>query len=118
LDIPDILIVIQWRVTCNMETLWQRFGRAARDPNLEAVAILFAETKHFDRVKDQGQISSDVAGSKRKRSTTNANDDLPSRTGKRCNIEASMVSNWNSSVVAAHIGPTVGGESAVHVDEA
>jgi len=52
LDIPDILIVIQWRVTCNMETLWQHFGQAARDPNLEAVAILFAETKHFDRVKD------------------------------------------------------------------
>ena len=31
-----------------MTTFWQRVGRGARDPRLEATAILFAEAKHFD----------------------------------------------------------------------
>ncbi|KAI0065037.1 P-loop containing nucleoside triphosphate hydrolase protein, partial [Artomyces pyxidatus] len=47
-DISDILIVIQWKMTCTIEALWQRFGRGARDPTLEAIAILFCEAKHFD----------------------------------------------------------------------
>ncbi|KDQ57304.1 hypothetical protein JAAARDRAFT_131039, partial [Jaapia argillacea MUCL 33604] len=29
LDLPDIEIVIQWRAPCNINTLWQHFGRAA-----------------------------------------------------------------------------------------
>ncbi|KAJ7471217.1 hypothetical protein B0H11DRAFT_2040911 [Mycena galericulata] len=30
LDLPDVLLIIQWRSTCDMCTLWQRIGRAAR----------------------------------------------------------------------------------------
>jgi ATP-dependent DNA helicase RecQ len=41
-------MIIQWRVTCDMCTLWQRFGRAARLVSLCAVAILIAESKYFD----------------------------------------------------------------------
>lgn len=34
-----------------MNTLWQRFGRVARSPGSEGVAILFAEDKYFDDSK-------------------------------------------------------------------
>ncbi|KAI0331424.1 P-loop containing nucleoside triphosphate hydrolase protein, partial [Cubamyces sp. BRFM 1775] len=47
-DIPDVEVVVQWRVSCDMNSLWQRFGRAARGPGTKAVAILFAESKFFD----------------------------------------------------------------------
>ncbi|KAA1480151.1 hypothetical protein DENSPDRAFT_759362, partial [Dentipellis sp. KUC8613] len=47
-DLPDIDIVVQWRATCDMRTLWQRFGRAARDPTRTAKALLLAEPKWFD----------------------------------------------------------------------
>ncbi|KAI6111563.1 hypothetical protein EDD16DRAFT_1485749, partial [Pisolithus croceorrhizus] len=26
MDIPDILMVIQWRAPCNLSALWQHFG--------------------------------------------------------------------------------------------
>ena len=45
MDLPDIKIVIQWKATCDLCTLWQRFGRAARGPGQEATAILFVEKK-------------------------------------------------------------------------
>jgi hypothetical protein len=39
-----------------MDTLWQRFGRAAQDPTKEAVAILFAEPKYFDDEKEKSAM--------------------------------------------------------------
>ncbi len=48
IDIPDIEIVVQWRTMCDLSTLWQRFGRAAREPGREALAVLFVEAKYFD----------------------------------------------------------------------
>jgi ERCC4-related helicase len=45
MDLPDIKTVIQWKATCDLCTLWQRFGRAARGPDQEATAILFVEKK-------------------------------------------------------------------------
>ncbi|KAI0083690.1 hypothetical protein BDY19DRAFT_857210, partial [Irpex rosettiformis] len=50
-DVPNVSFVGQWRVTCDMDTLWQRFGRVAREPGTEGVAILFAENKYFDDSK-------------------------------------------------------------------
>ncbi|RPB28164.1 P-loop containing nucleoside triphosphate hydrolase protein, partial [Terfezia boudieri ATCC MYA-4762] len=43
LDVPDVQRVIQWRVShrCNLSSLCQRFGRAARRPDIQALAILF-----------------------------------------------------------------------------
>ncbi|CDO72245.1 hypothetical protein BN946_scf184970.g97 [Trametes cinnabarina] len=52
IDIPDIDIVVQWRPTCSLDSLWQRFGRAARDPNREAIAVLFADAKYFDEERE------------------------------------------------------------------
>ncbi|KAH9914882.1 P-loop containing nucleoside triphosphate hydrolase protein [Epithele typhae] len=48
IDISDIPIVVQFRATCDLDTLWQRFGRGARDLALFAVAILLVERKYFD----------------------------------------------------------------------
>lgn len=48
MDVPDIMLVIQWRATCKLSTLWQWFGRAVRDRCLQGTALLFAEKEHFD----------------------------------------------------------------------
>ncbi|KAI0038956.1 P-loop containing nucleoside triphosphate hydrolase protein, partial [Auriscalpium vulgare] len=50
-DLPDVELVIQWRATCNLATLWQRFGRGARDLALTARALFLVEPKHFDDEK-------------------------------------------------------------------
>ncbi|KAF8546025.1 hypothetical protein OG21DRAFT_1395219, partial [Imleria badia] len=48
MDMPDIAIVIQWRVTCQLIQLWQRWGRTARAREQTGTAILFAEKDLFD----------------------------------------------------------------------
>ncbi len=53
IDIPDIEVVVQWRTTCDLNTLWQRFGRAARDLNREAVAVLFVDARYFDDEREE-----------------------------------------------------------------
>ncbi|KAF8135272.1 P-loop containing nucleoside triphosphate hydrolase protein, partial [Mycena galopus ATCC 62051] len=51
IDLPNITLVIQWRATCDMCTLWQRFGRGARDPKCEAIALFLVEPMYFDETK-------------------------------------------------------------------
>ncbi|EPQ58923.1 P-loop containing nucleoside triphosphate hydrolase protein, partial [Gloeophyllum trabeum ATCC 11539] len=48
LDLPDVKLIIQYRVTCDANTLWQRFGRGARGDGQEGIAVLFAEKSFFD----------------------------------------------------------------------
>lgn len=59
MDLPDIELVIQWKATCELCTLWQRFGRAARGPGREATAILLVEKKDTaeERVKKAGRAA-------------------------------------------------------------
>ncbi|KAI0072283.1 hypothetical protein K474DRAFT_1555970, partial [Panus rudis PR-1116 ss-1] len=47
LDVPDILIVVQWKVPKDINTLMQRFGRAVRNQALQGTAILIAEPQWF-----------------------------------------------------------------------
>ncbi|KAH9886764.1 P-loop containing nucleoside triphosphate hydrolase protein [Cubamyces lactineus] len=47
-NISDIELVVQWRVNCDLNMLWQRLGRAAHSPGREAVAIILVEPKYFD----------------------------------------------------------------------
>ncbi|KAF8995087.1 P-loop containing nucleoside triphosphate hydrolase protein, partial [Cyathus striatus] len=57
-DLSDIEIVIQFKATCNLCTLWQRFGRAACGSGKEGTAILLVErkdTKEGRLVKEQAQ---------------------------------------------------------------
>ncbi|KAI1787586.1 P-loop containing nucleoside triphosphate hydrolase protein [Ganoderma leucocontextum] len=51
MDVPDIELVVQWRPTCDLNSVWQRFGRAARDLSRTALAVLFVDAKHFDDEK-------------------------------------------------------------------
>ncbi|KIJ58560.1 hypothetical protein HYDPIDRAFT_178049 [Hydnomerulius pinastri MD-312] len=48
MDVADIVLIIQWRATCKLATLWQQFGRAARNQELTGTVLLFAEKDHFD----------------------------------------------------------------------
>jgi hypothetical protein len=48
MDIPDIQLVVQYKATCNLCTLWQRFGRGARGPEWDATAILLVEKKNTE----------------------------------------------------------------------
>lgn len=59
MDIQDIELVIQWRATCDLCTLWQRFGRAARDRLRHAIALLLVESSHFDDVKAKSAARSE-----------------------------------------------------------
>lgn len=43
--------MIQWRCSCDLDTLWQRFGRAARGQGRTGLAVLFTEEKHTDEFK-------------------------------------------------------------------
>lgn len=55
MDIPDFELVIQWKVqSLSMCTMMQRLGRAARDPSLQGTFVLFAESKYFDKNKEDG----------------------------------------------------------------
>ncbi|KAG2069962.1 hypothetical protein BDR04DRAFT_975831, partial [Suillus decipiens] len=53
MDIPDIMLVIQWRAMCKLSTLWQRWGCAARDRLLQGTVVLFAEKEYFDDVRQE-----------------------------------------------------------------
>ncbi len=48
MDLPNIKIVVQWKATCSVCTLWQRFGRAARGSGQTGTAILLVEKKDTD----------------------------------------------------------------------
>ena len=50
---PNITLVIQWRASCDLCTLWQRFGRAARDFALTAIALFLVEPMYFDETKEE-----------------------------------------------------------------
>lgn len=64
MDIADIRLIIQWRATCRLETLWQRFGCAVRNRELTGKAVLFAEKDHFDDeriLKAARKVKNDLA---------------------------------------------------------
>ena len=48
MDLPDIKLVIQWKVTCELSILWQRFGQATCGTGQGATAILLVEKKDTD----------------------------------------------------------------------
>ncbi|KAI0705897.1 hypothetical protein BC835DRAFT_1260927, partial [Cytidiella melzeri] len=58
--IPNIEFVGQWQATCNMDTLWQRFGHVSRGPGTEGVAVLFVEAKHFNNVKEKAVLAAEA----------------------------------------------------------
>ncbi|KAH6893859.1 P-loop containing nucleoside triphosphate hydrolase protein [Coprinopsis sp. MPI-PUGE-AT-0042] len=53
MDIPDIKIAVQWKATCDLCTLWQRFGRVARGEGVIGIAILLVEKKDTEEERQQ-----------------------------------------------------------------
>jgi superfamily II DNA/RNA helicase len=51
------MLVVQWRLRCNICTLWQRIGRAARDQSLQGTGLIFVDKAHFDDVKEAREHS-------------------------------------------------------------
>ncbi|KAG1889560.1 P-loop containing nucleoside triphosphate hydrolase protein [Suillus subluteus] len=72
MDVPDVALVVQWRASCKLSALWQRFGCAARDHMLEGTALLFAEKEYFDDVRDDKRKHQE-----RKKKATSAPDNQP-----------------------------------------
>jgi len=77
MDLSDIDLVVQYKNTCNPCMLWQRFGCAARDKDVQATALLFVESKDLDPVDPPG-------GCKRK---TPKKDDTTEPKSKRARKE-------------------------------
>ena len=48
MDLSDIKYVVQWKASCDLLSLWQRFGRAARGQDQTGTAILLVEKKDTD----------------------------------------------------------------------
>lgn len=96
-DIPDIDLVVQWRATCNIATLWQRFGRAARDPELEGKALFLVEPKYFDDEKAKKEARRDKrAANLRKRK---ASQPTGTTSSKRRRVEGGAVIHSTSTRV-------------------
>ncbi|KAF8170078.1 P-loop containing nucleoside triphosphate hydrolase protein [Pholiota molesta] len=121
MDLPGIKLIIQWKATCSLCTLWQRFGRAARGAGQTAIGVLFVEKKDTDEVRTlkatreaDRQQKKDGVGTKRK-----ATDQLNKDAGaKRPALDGSLTVNR----VAGGVGvpetrPDLEGSSAI-VDHA
>ena len=48
IDVQGVKIIVQYKATCDLCTLWQHFGRAARGADEDAIAILLVEKKDTD----------------------------------------------------------------------
>lgn len=72
INVVTIELVIQWRVTCDLNTLWQRFGRAVWDLTRNGVAILFVEGKYIDEEKEKAVARAEKAKEARKRKAARA----------------------------------------------
>ncbi|KAF8054648.1 hypothetical protein FPV67DRAFT_1460618 [Lyophyllum atratum] len=59
MDLPDIEIVIQWKATCDLCTLWQRFGQAGVEGTARASGSCWWKKKHLDeeRVAKAGRAA-------------------------------------------------------------
>jgi superfamily II DNA helicase RecQ len=75
MDVGDVEIVVQYKATCDLCTLWQRFGRAARAPGIQGVGILLVERKDTVDGRKNGALgskrnSSDLPPQRRQRQRT------------------------------------------------
>ncbi|KAH6879607.1 hypothetical protein BKA70DRAFT_1447887 [Coprinopsis sp. MPI-PUGE-AT-0042] len=52
MDLPDVKVVVQYRATCDMCTLWQRFGRAARGEGVDGIGVLLIEKKNTSEERE------------------------------------------------------------------
>ncbi|KAF9008450.1 hypothetical protein BDQ17DRAFT_1422483 [Cyathus striatus] len=53
MDLPDIKLVIQWKASCGLCALWQRFGWAAQGQGQEGMALLLVEKKNTAKGREE-----------------------------------------------------------------
>ena len=69
MNIPNVEVIVQWKATCTMSMLWQRFGCAGCNPALKATAVFLVEKDHFDKIckereeKKKWKVSKSMASS-------------------------------------------------------
>ena len=76
MDVPDVQLVVQWRATCTLSTMWQWFGHGGRDRSLEATAVFLVEKDHFDETRQK------KAEMKKRKCSTHATTYLPNKHRK------------------------------------
>ena len=74
MDLPDVELIIQWKATCDLCTLWQRFGRAVRDLRLQGKALFLVESKYFDAAK---KAKADAAEERKRKAVERATGRAP-----------------------------------------
>ena len=92
MDVKDIRLVVQWRLTCDPTTLWQRLGRAGRDRRMdvETTGVFLVEKEHFDDEKAKR------AERKEKRKRKNTKGPLTLPPNKRQNTARSTADHSNA----------------------
>lgn len=64
MDLPDNEIVVQWRSTGDMSTLWRRFGCVVRGIKKSGIAIFLVDKKEFEAER---QARADRAAKRKKK---------------------------------------------------
>ncbi|KDQ07086.1 hypothetical protein BOTBODRAFT_120536 [Botryobasidium botryosum FD-172 SS1] len=72
IDIPNIELIVHYQAAKSLCILFQRFGRGARDMNLTARAILFAEPRHFTDVQEKRKRDAEVHALRKKKGKAQA----------------------------------------------
>jgi superfamily II DNA/RNA helicase len=113
MDVPDILLVVQWRVSSHVAALWQRFGHAVRDKGLVGTALLFAEKEYFDDEKAKAarkarraeirkqsaeeEDSSDNDGSSEEESDDEETNSMPATSTPGATLLLEALAKWAGS---------------------
>ncbi|KAI0688585.1 P-loop containing nucleoside triphosphate hydrolase protein [Cytidiella melzeri] len=103
LDVPNIAVVVQWKVPSSLNTLIQRFGRAACDYSLQGVAILIAEPSWFyeEKARLQEMRAQRTRTAKRKPCSENQQQHSNKRARTHSNIGSG---SSNEEVDVGHSG--------------
>jgi superfamily II DNA/RNA helicase len=85
MDISDIQVVVQWRATCTLSTLWQRLGRAGRNRSIEATTLFLVEKEHFNEEKAKREERKKTKAEKQKRKRGDKDQQLSNKRAQRLN---------------------------------
>jgi superfamily II DNA/RNA helicase len=110
MDVKDIWLVMQWRLTCDPTTLWQRLGQAGRDrrTDVEMTGVFLVEKEHFDDEKAKKVERSKKQSKKHKQKDTKGS--LTLFPNKRRNTAPSTADN---SIAPANPGSSTIADASV-----
>lgn len=113
MDLPDVRISVQWRATCDMCDLWQRFGRVARTTGEEGTGILFYEKAHLDATRAQKKATAE-----KRKAVGDGGPPAKKRailaTGSGNDAAASQIPSNNDQALVMH--PEIDTEDSLMVD--